>query len=216
MGSDTHDAPAKKVLVAYYSLSGNTARVAHDIAIRTGADIESIRDPGHGTGFVGFLKSCIDALRGVSARIGPLRRDFTAYDLTVIGTPVWAGRMTPAIRAYLQITQGKLGRVGFFVTSGNTDVTRLLPALESVAGTKAFAAAGFSAKDLKRPDVYERTLAVFLNALGLPQNGRKPFANSGEGLSSDRARAQAVVQSKRLHFLPRTHQPDSMSSPSAE
>jgi menaquinone-dependent protoporphyrinogen IX oxidase len=154
-----------KTLVVYYSLTGNTARVARDIANRTGADLESLRDRDHGVGVFAYLKDCFDALKGKAARIAPLSHDPAQYDLTVIGTPVWVGRMTPAVRAYLQQTRGHLGRVAFFVTSGNTDVARLLPALEAVAQTQAVAAAGFSAPELKEQGVYEEKLSTLLNEL---------------------------------------------------
>jgi flavodoxin len=164
-----------KTLVVYYSLTGNTARVAHDIATRTGADLESIRDRDHGVGFFGFIKNCFDALRGKTARIAPLSRDPAHYDLTVIGTPVWVGRMTPALRAYLRETRGRFGRVAFFVTSGNTEVARVLPALESAAQTKAVAAVGFSASELKEQSVYEDKLAAFLNELQWPYVAPEPW-----------------------------------------
>jgi flavodoxin len=179
MGSETPSAQAQKVLVVYYSLTGNTARVARDIAARTGADLESLRDPSHGTGFFGFMKASLDALRGHVPKVGPLTRDIAGYDLTIIGTPVWARRMTPAIRAYLQIVRGKLRRVAFFVTSGDTDVVFLLPALEKAAGTRAVATAGFNQRELKDPDVYGAKLTAFQTALGLPlpANGHR----AGEG-----------------------------------
>lgn len=173
MASEARCERERRILVVYYSMTGNTARVGRDIAGRTGADVESLRDPAHGLGPVGFFKACLDALRGSVPRIGPLTRDITGYDLTIIGTPVWARRMTPAIRAYLQITQGKLARVAFFVTSGDTDVSLLLPALESVAGTKAVASAGFNQRDLKDPEVYAWKLAAFLVALGFPGTSRE-------------------------------------------
>ena len=172
MGSETPRAQGPKILVVYYSLTGNTARVARDIAARTGADLESLRDPMHGTGIFGFMKACVDALRGSVPKMGPLTRDITGYDLTIIGTPVWVRRMTPAIRAYLQITRGRLARVAFFVTSGDTNVAWLLPALEGAAGTKAVASTGFDQQELKDPGVYGAKLTAFLTALGLPLTAR--------------------------------------------
>jgi hypothetical protein len=155
----------KKILVVYYSLQGNTARVARDIAARTGAEYESIRDRTHGTGPLGFVRACFDALRGATVNISPIFRDPGGYDLTVIGTPVWAGRMSPGVRSYLTQNAGRFGRIAFFVTSGNTDVTRLLPALESAAQTRAIASTGFNAKELQDAATYEAKLDAFIAAL---------------------------------------------------
>lgn len=155
----------KKILVAYYSLTGNTARVAHDIAARVGADIESIQDPGHGVGFFGYLKDSLDALRSIPAKIGPLAKDPGDYALTIVGTPVWAGQMTPAARSYLQQTQGRLGKVALFVTSGNTGVAKIVPSTELLADTRLIASAGFNARELREPDAYGEKLAEFLNEI---------------------------------------------------
>lgn len=156
---------SEKTLVVYYSLTGNTARVARDIAKRTGADLESIRDRDHGVGFFSYIQNAFDALRGKSTRIAPLSRDPAEYALTVVGTPVWVGRMTPALRAYLEETRGRYGRLAFFVTSGDTDVARVLPALEATAQTRAVAATGFSASELKDQKIYEEKLTAFLSDL---------------------------------------------------
>jgi flavodoxin len=154
-----------KILVTYYSLTGNTARVARDIAARVGADIESIQDRGHGVGFFGFLKDSLDALRGIPAKIEPPAKNPGDYALTIIGTPVWAGNMTPAARAYLQQAQARLGRVAFFVTSGNTAVARVAPSMEALAKARSIASAGFNARDLKEQNLYEEKLTAFLNEI---------------------------------------------------
>src|SRR5262249_25013838 len=145
--------------------TGNTTHVARDIAVRMGADLESIRDREHRTGFFGALKASFDAVRGRTVNIAPLFRDPADYALTIVGTPVWAGRMTPAVRTFLQQARGRLGRVAFFVTSAHTGIAQMLPALEAAAHTKAIAAAGFNAHELKDQDVYASRLADFLNEL---------------------------------------------------
>jgi hypothetical protein len=156
---------ARKVLVVYYSLSGNTARVARDLARRTGGDIESLRDNCYGVGFTGYIKAAIDAVRGASSQLGPLARNPRDYALTIVGTPVWVGHMTPSIRGWLQRCRADLGPVAFFVTSGDTDVAKIAPALESLAGHKAVALAGFNAKELGNRASYDAKLSEFVKAL---------------------------------------------------
>jgi flavodoxin len=166
MTSSTPHADGKKTLVAYYSLSGNTARVARDVASCLGADIESIRDPGHGVGFFGYLKDSLDALRGVTAKISPLAKNPEDYALTIVGTPVWAGHITPALRSYLQQTKGSVGRLACFVTSGNTGVAKIVPSIELLAGANVVASAGFNAEELKDQAAYDQKLAGFLDEIG--------------------------------------------------
>jgi flavodoxin len=155
----------RSTLVVYYSLSGNTARVAKDLAKFLDADVESVRDTEHGVGFMGYLKAAINAARGVPARIGPLSRSPRDYALTIVGTPVWVGRMTPAIRAWLQRCRPELGRVAFFVTSGNTDAEKVVPAMEQIAGHGGIAFTGFNAKELADQNRYDTKLRGFVESL---------------------------------------------------
>lgn len=173
MTNGTTQASGKKILVVYYSLTGSTARVARDIAARAGADVESIRDRGHGVGFFRSFKNVLDAMRRIPAKIGPLAKNPGDYALTIVGTPVWAGKVTPAVRAYLLQTQGRLGSVAFFVTSGNTDVARIAPSMEQLGHAKAVASTGFNAQELKEQNVYEEKLASFLKDIHLPYNSPK-------------------------------------------
>lgn len=156
---------SKSVLVVYYSLTGNTARVAKDLADRLGADLESIQDKSHGTGAWGQFSAAFDAWRKAPARIGALQQDPAQYAVTVIGTPVWTWQMTPAVRAYLKQARGRVQNVSFFVTSGDTEVHKVLPSLEAEAGMKSVAAAGFSARELSEPATYETKLAALVQEI---------------------------------------------------
>lgn len=159
-----------KMLVVYYSLSGNTAGVARDIAGLAHADIEVLRDFDREPplGFLRYIKAAMDALRGKPCRLGSVVCDPRNYALVVIGTPVWAGRMTPAIRTYLERFKTRLPRVAFFVTSGNTNASEVVPAMESILGHKAHAFAGFDARDLADQRVRNDRIATFVQALRQP------------------------------------------------
>ncbi len=155
----------RRMLVVFYSLTGNTEKVAKDLAQRLDADIESIHDTQHGVGWLSNLRAGMDAWRQKPAVIGAPQRDPADYELTLIGTPVWSWQVTPGVRAYLQQTRGKLRKVAFFITSGNTDISKLLPSLEALAGCKAVASAGFSARELNNSAAYEMKLAEFIHAI---------------------------------------------------
>jgi flavodoxin len=163
MAADT----SGKILVTYYSASGNTARIARDIARLTCADLESLRDFDHEgpLSFMGYAKAAIDALRGKPARIGGVTCDPRKYALVIIGTPVWAGHITPPVRAYLERYKDDLARVAFFVTSGNTSASKIVLPMEAIVGHKAEAFVGFDAVDLKDPRVCSDRIAGFLQAL---------------------------------------------------
>ena len=149
------------VLVVYYSVTGNTARVARDLAARLNADIEIIHDKARGTGVLGRLSTTLDAWRQAPAKIGALRRNPEDYAITVVGTPVWNGQITPAARAYLNQTARRTQSVAFFITSSDTDISQMARSLEAAAGRTAVAAEGFTAADLADAATYETMLADF-------------------------------------------------------
>jgi flavodoxin len=108
-----------KILLVYYSRTGNTRRLAHAIARELRCDVEEIRDSRARLGFIEFLKSCAEALRGHHATIEAVRHDPKAYDLLIIGTPVWAASVSTPIRAYLGTHAGGFPDVAFFCTLGH-------------------------------------------------------------------------------------------------
>jgi hypothetical protein len=156
-----------KTLVVYYSLSGNTARVAREIARRARADIEVLRDFNREPplGVLGYIKAALDAVRGKPGRLAEVACAPRNYQRVVIGTPVWAGHMNPAVRAYLQRFKADLPRVAFFVTSGNTGASKIVLPMEAILGHKAEAFVGFTAADLADQGVCNDRIATFLEAL---------------------------------------------------
>jgi flavodoxin len=156
-----------KTLVVYYSLSGNTARVAQEIANRARADIEVLRDFEREPplGVLGYIKAALDAVRGKPGRLAEVACNPRNYALVVIGTPVWAGHMNPAVRAYLQRFKADLPHVAFFVTSGNTGASKIVVPMEAILGHKAGAFVGFTTADLADQGVYNDRIATFLEAL---------------------------------------------------
>jgi hypothetical protein len=133
---------------------------------------------------LGYLKAIRDAVRGAPARIEPITRRPSDYALTIIGTPVWAWKMTPAVRAYLRQTQQQLGRVAFFVTSGDTDVAKIVPPMEALAGVKAIASVGFNNRELNDERLYQEKLRAFLAAIGYSGSAPVTMHVSPGGFSS--------------------------------
>lgn len=156
---------AKKILVVCYSRTGNTGRVAADLARRLDADIENIRDAQHGAGLFGQIMGAYRAWREVPGVIAPVQHDPLRYAMVIVGTPVWAGRMTPTVRAYLEKFKGSLHNRAFFVTSGDTVVANVAPALEAVANCTAIASLGLNARELSDLARYEAKIAAFAQSI---------------------------------------------------
>lgn len=105
-----------KTLVVYYSRSGRTRRAAERLAAALGADREEIQDLENHQGLIGFFKAGHQGMSGKSAQIGPVKADVGAYDLVVVGTPVWAGRMSSPVRAFLTQYGSRIKHVAYLLT----------------------------------------------------------------------------------------------------
>ena len=105
-----------KILVLYYSRSGNTKAVAEALAAALGGASEALEDNADYTGAAGYLRAGRDALVGRTAVINPLRHKPADYDVVLLGQPVWGARPVPAVNCFLaaQPLTGK--KVALFVT----------------------------------------------------------------------------------------------------
>ncbi len=155
----------KKILVAYYSKTGNTERVAKDIASGLGADLEKIIDQKDRSGIFGFIFGGRDAMKKRGTKIGILNYDPAAYDLVIIGTPVWASNPVPAARTYLEENKSKIKSLAFFETSGGTAPEKIAVFIEEVVGGKAAVIAGFNQKELREEKTYKEKIAAFVEAI---------------------------------------------------
>jgi len=110
------DGGSASVLVIYYSRTGNTKLVAERIAGKLNADLEEIKDKRERRGIFGFLRSGYEAMAGKPAEIQPSQKNVEGYRLVIVGSPVWVGRLSSPVRAYLSIYGGKIKNIAFFTT----------------------------------------------------------------------------------------------------
>jgi flavodoxin len=138
-----------KVLVVFYSRTGNTRKVAQALARELGAGVEKIAEPGSRTGLFGFLAAGRDAAMKRLTPIEPLVFDPEAYDLLVVGTPVWAWTMASPVRTFLAKNAAKLKSVAFFCTAGGSGHERTFRQMEELAGKPPLATLALREKELK-------------------------------------------------------------------
>jgi flavodoxin len=130
-----------KSLVVYYSRTGNTKTVGEAIAKEWGADCEEIIDLKKRTGLrpIRWLIAGKDAWRRKLTKIRTQKKPEN-YDIIIVGTPIWAGKMTPAVRTYLTTNKLDGKKVGFFCTAARgtekafEEMEKLVPRA-SVVGT---------------------------------------------------------------------------------
>jgi len=128
-----------RILVVYCSRSGNTRRIAREIAEGCGADIEEITDVVDREGLAGALRSATEAVLGIGATIHPVRHQPSHYDLVVVGTPVWCWNVASPMRSYLNAYGTSLQRVALFCTFGGSGQDKVLGDLQRLCGRRAVA-----------------------------------------------------------------------------
>ena len=92
-----------KAVVIYYSYEGNCALIAEILKTALSADVFEIKtlNEKKRTGFFLYLWGGAQAIFHKKPAIHPVSADLNAYDLIILGSPVWAGSPTPAIVSFL-------------------------------------------------------------------------------------------------------------------
>jgi flavodoxin len=141
-----------KSLVVYYSRTGNTEKVATDIARLLGSDMEKLVEKNDRSGIAGYLKAGKDAMLKKNAALAQLQHGVGEYDLVVIGTPVWAFTMTPAVRTYIDHARGQVHDIAFFCTMGGSGAKRTFREMAETAGKTPVATLALTEKQLGSED----------------------------------------------------------------
>ncbi|HVY64777.1 MAG TPA: flavodoxin [Gammaproteobacteria bacterium] len=167
-----------KTLVVYYSRTGHTRTVALEIAAHLDADVEEICEPGtERRGVFGYLRSAREALRGQLPRIVPIRVQPAAYDLVIVGTPVWASHMASPVRSYLHAHGRAIGRLAAFCTQGGSGGPKVLAEVAQLCGRETLATLVLNERDVTR-ERFVPQLEAFVSSL-VKQLSAASAASSG-------------------------------------
>ena len=104
-----------RTLVVYYSRTGNTQFVAEKIAEHLGAETCEVSEKKKRKGRLGFLTSGYAAIRKKLTDI-EVSKPIDNYDFIIIGSPVWADKITPAIRTFITKNDFSGKKLACFVT----------------------------------------------------------------------------------------------------
>ena len=123
----------QKMLVLYYSQTGNTKAVATEIATRLGAETEEIvsLNPYDGD-FRQTIDRCLqEREQGILPEVKPLEKDLKDYDVIFLGYPVWFGTFAPPVTALLDKVSLAGKKVVPFCTFGSGGLDSSVKDLEA-------------------------------------------------------------------------------------
>lgn len=126
-----------KCLVAFYSRTGTTRKVANAISKKLkNCDVEDILDRKNRNGVLGFLMAGRDATMKNLTEIEKTKHNPALYKLIIIGTPVWANTMSSAVRTYIIKNRGhfKGAKMAFFCTRGSIGSESVFADMEELCG----------------------------------------------------------------------------------
>ena len=153
-----------KTLVVYYSRTGVTRKVAEAIQKELGCDLEEIIDRKDRKGPLGFIVSCKDAALKKETDIQPPAKNPQDYDLVIIGTPVWAGTMSCAVRTYVGKNKEAFRRVALFCTAGSSGIQPTFNHLEALCGKSPVAVLGLMTKEVAKEQFRDK-VSEFIKSL---------------------------------------------------
>lgn len=123
-----------KAIVIYYSRGGHVRKIAEEIAAALPADIDEIVDLKKRDGIVGWLSAGRDATLRKNTEISVPHCDVSAYDLVIIGTPIWSWNMACGVRSFLMQYGAKMKQVAFFAAMGGSGDKRAFAEMQKMCG----------------------------------------------------------------------------------
>jgi flavodoxin len=125
--ADKEGPRAMKILVVYYSLSGNTDAVAQALARELGADVRRVEDVEKPSAHWWFMiTGAMSAMRGAESAIKPIDTGLQDYGRVFVGSPVWGGSPSTPINAFIAKADFTGKEVVPFMTMGGDDASGAL------------------------------------------------------------------------------------------
>lgn len=149
-------------LIIYFSRSGATRALAAELADELGADMMAIQEQQSRAGMRGYMRSLVQASRGVLPQIDPLDVDPADYDLVLLGTPVWAAHASCPMRRFLHDAAHALPATAYFCTYGGRGYKTAFEDMRNLTGKAPIATLAVRRSDLahrRHPQKLDRFLA---------------------------------------------------------
>jgi len=117
-----------KQLIVYYSYSGDTAKLAAELAEKRGCDLLEVKDaPARPGKLRAYISGSFAAIFGKGWEIRPLALELSEYDRLTIMAPVWAGGPPPQVNRFFELLPaGKNVEVILVSASGKSNCKQKL------------------------------------------------------------------------------------------
>ena len=156
-----------KTAIVYYSMHGNVRYVSEKVAKELGADLIELKPvkayPDKGA--MQFLWGGSAVTFKKKPDLEPYSFNAGAYDLVIIGTPVWAGSFTPPLRTFFENNDLTGKKIAVIATSGGGDSAKCLQAVKEATKADSLAATLSLVDPKDKPsDNVEKEISQFIEA----------------------------------------------------
>lgn len=152
-----------KTLLVYYSLEGTTHTVAEKIASSLGCDIlrlVPVKEIPTSSMAKKIMTGGMYASIGYKAKLKPYTLNPSDYDTIIIGTPIWAGKSTPAVNKFISENGIKEKTKAVFTLSGSENASGCISLLKKKLPNVTVSASMFGSKPLS--DKNDEIIAKFV------------------------------------------------------
>ena len=151
-------------LLVFYSRDGCTRAAAREISKELGCRAEEIKDMKNRKGLLGFLSAGMDASLKRLTEIKGAHRNPARYRMIIIGTPIWNGHMSPAIRTYVSKNEHKFRKIALFCAEFGSGGEKALLEIEQICGKKPVAIL-VAKKSAMESEEFKKDLFKFCNSV---------------------------------------------------
>jgi flavodoxin len=127
-----------KSLVVFYSRTGKTRLVAKTISWEVNGSLLELREAKRRKeGTATYVSASFDAIMNRKSKLEPFEVSIGTYDVIFIGSPIWVGRLPPAINTFISSVDLKDKRIVAFFTMDSNDHTGALKDFEKKVARKS-------------------------------------------------------------------------------
>jgi len=90
-----------RICVVYVTRDGHSRSLAQEISSKTGSEVYEIVDGTNRKGFIGYMNTGRQSMRGVATPIVDPEIGLYRFDHIVIVQPTWAGSVPPPVRTWI-------------------------------------------------------------------------------------------------------------------
>lgn len=153
-----------KILINYYSQTGNNKKVAEALQEKLECDIEEIKDqnPGAGAPRLGNIFRAVFKRPG---QIQEMKSNFSDYDLVILLSPVWVRSVIPAVRNYIGKYKEKIKDYAILSISGSGNNKKTMKLLEEIFEKKARHIQEIHESKVKKKDQFQDLIEEFVRKI---------------------------------------------------